>query len=93
MGHNISNSTRRINIMAGPIGSFHEWTLEIGCPRCRDRREVRMLDLLDRIDGQIRVGAAVDKLRCSAPRCGLRPDRVVIYNRLHRVVLVGPGAL
>ncbi len=52
-----------------------------------------MLDLLDRIDGQIRVGAAVDKLRCSAPRCGLRPDRVVIYNRLHRVVLVGPGAL
>jgi len=59
MGYNISNRTRRLNILAGAIGAFHEWTLIVGCPRCRDRREVRVVDLLDHCDGQERVGAVV----------------------------------
>ena len=67
-----------------------ERILNVGCLRCRELRELRVFRLAGRIGGRHTVGDVVPRLRCS--RCGEAPDYVPIRNRLHRVILLGPGA-
>ncbi len=91
MGHNVSNGKRLTAVMGSHLADFAGWTLVIRCPRCRETTELRVQDLLV-AHGARQVSEVVMRLRCSRPRCGFRPDQVALRNRLHNVILVGPGA-
>jgi hypothetical protein len=91
MGFNVSNSKRRSAVLAGTLEEFAGWILTIQCPRCRHQRVLPVSDFLVLYRGDQKIGSLVNRLRCSTPGCSSPPARVAIANRLHEVVLVGPG--
>lgn len=93
MGFNVSNNTRRLNIVQQPSADFLDWHFLATCPRCLEQRPVPVTVLASRNAGNHLVGETVERLRCGAPVCGAMPSSIVILNRLHRVILHGPGAM
>lgn len=90
---NIFRRTLRANILHASIADMTGWMWAVGCPRCRDRRELRA-DKVTCHSGGTRPGDAVlNWLRCSAPRCGAAPNLVLARDRQggREVMLVGPA--
>ena len=91
MGHNISNFTRRANIVVRPIGDFNGWQFVLHCSRCRVRRILPVAGLVKRYGASPLIGDVVERFICGSPNCGAMPFSVHYESRLHRVVLHGPG--
>jgi hypothetical protein len=92
MGHNVSNGKRRDNLVRSRLADLLEWTLEVRCPRCRDRRDLPIQEVVARCGGAHQLGDVLPRLRCSSPRCRTVPDSIIARSRLHSVILVGPGS-
>ena len=96
MGHNIPNRVRRANLLVTRLGSLagQDWAFVVTCPNCRQTRERRLDQMIEQY-GPDRLDSVVRRFRCSAPTCSARPrpSVVLLRNRLHRVILLGPGAM
>jgi len=90
-GHNVSDGERRGYAMTSRLVEFTDCVLAFDCLRCWKVIEVRIQDLVS-LYAPRKVGDIIGRLQCLRPRCGLRPDRVIIKRRLHDITLTGPGA-
>lgn len=93
MGFNVSNDTKRLNIVQRPLADFLDWRFLVTCARCREQRALQVTALASRYRRHHSVGETAERLRCGVPRCGALPSSVHFVNRLHRVILHGPGAI
>jgi len=73
MGHNLRNRKRLSIIMDSRLADFVGRTFAVRCPRCRETKDLRVQDLVER-HGARKVFEAVTKLRRSWLQCGSRPD-------------------
>ena len=95
MGHNIPNRVRRANLLVTRLGCLGGvgWVFVLTCSKC-GRTHERPLDPLIGRFGAARLDSVVRRFRCSActRSMPIRPSVVLLSNRLHTVILLGPGA-
>jgi hypothetical protein len=89
--HNISFRKRRTLILESTVSLFADWTLDVTCANCGERRELPIADLPARYDSQT-IGWVMRHLRCRIPRCGGRPARLILRRGGYEVPLIGVGA-
>jgi hypothetical protein len=96
MGHNLSQRAQRDAILATPIWRYSRCILVLTCPRCRERRELRIEPLLVDERGAESTERFLTRLRCRT--CGSVPDTVRMQAKTgqaspaREIMLVGPGS-
>src|SRR6202012_2815186 len=90
VGFNTSQRKRSGAVLRASLEEFEGWDFGIQCGKCRRHKLLPVKDLLVRYRGDIKIMHVVNRMRCSTVNCRAAPSRLVIQNRLHEILLVGP---
>ncbi len=96
MGHNLSRRAARDAVLATPLSRYASCILAVTCPKCRERRELRIAPLLTDTNREEPVRHFITRLRCAI--CGSPPETVRLQRRAgqgrpsQEIPLMGPGS-
>jgi hypothetical protein len=92
MSHNASLRTSLSAVLETPINHYRLWSLTVGCPGCREKRDLRIERHIRDGQGGEHVSAFISRLRCST--CRRMPDTIKLHraNPKVEINLFGPGS-
>ncbi|MGE4048843.1 MAG: hypothetical protein AB7F35_28600 [Acetobacteraceae bacterium] len=79
MNHNLSRRAAREAVLANPLSRYAHCVLAVTCPKCRERRELRIAPFLTDTNREEPVRHSITRLRCAI--CGSPPEIVRLQRR------------
>jgi hypothetical protein len=92
MSHNYNARAVLTEVLGTPISHYRHWTMTVSCPRCRERKEIRIERHIADGKGGEAVSRFLTRLKC-ATRRGM-PNTIKLHREKPKVeiILMGPGA-
>ena len=88
--HTNPQSKRRAEAMASELRQWADWKFDVTCGTCGQQKTTFIADFVPR-HGSLSVGEVSARLRCSIPRCGGRPSRLILLRGSYEITLIGVG--
>jgi hypothetical protein len=100
MAHNANKREQLAAVLATPVSHYRSWVLTVSCPKCRDKKELRIEPWIGDGKGGQPVSAFLARLVCAV--CRSSPSFVRLQSRsevapkgsapIREIILVGAGA-